>query len=136
MIRLGIIGCGNMAGQHLDSFEKLKDVLHITVVCDLMAERAERTMEILGADPTSAPTAAPTTTTTTATTTTTTPTTTTTVAPTTTTTIAGTPTTTTTVAGKPSTSNITTIFGMDNALLETQEFYKSNNNFKQSNKYT
>lgn len=35
-----------------------------------------------------------------------------------------------------STSNITTIFGMDNALLETQEFYKSNNNFKQSNKYT
>lgn len=50
MIRLGIIGCGNMAGQHLDSFEKLKDVLHVSVVCDLIAERAERTMEMLGAD--------------------------------------------------------------------------------------
>lgn len=50
MIRLGIIGCGNMAGQHLDSFEKLKDVLHITVVCDLLPERAARAKEILHAD--------------------------------------------------------------------------------------
>ena len=34
MIRLGIIGCGNMTGQHLNSFEVLKDKLEITVTCD------------------------------------------------------------------------------------------------------
>lgn len=50
MIRLGIIGCGNMTGQHLNSFELLKDKLHVSVVCDLNAERAERAMEILNAD--------------------------------------------------------------------------------------
>ena len=49
MIRLGIIGCGNMTGQHLDSFETLKKQLTVSVVCDLNAERAERAMEILGA---------------------------------------------------------------------------------------
>lgn len=50
MIRLGIIGCGNMGAQHLDSFEKLKNTLHVSVVCDLVEERAQRTMEILQAD--------------------------------------------------------------------------------------
>lgn len=50
MIRLGIIGCGNMAHQHLDAFERLKDVLHVSVVCDALEGRAERTMEISGAD--------------------------------------------------------------------------------------
>jgi len=49
MIRLGIIGCGNMTGQHLNSFEVLKDKLEITVTCDLNRERAERTKEILSA---------------------------------------------------------------------------------------
>ena len=50
MIRLGIIGCGNMTGQHLNSFEALKKQLTVSVVCDLNAERAERAMEILGAE--------------------------------------------------------------------------------------
>lgn len=49
MIRLGIIGCGNMTGQHLNSFEALKKQLTVSAVCDLNAERAERAMEILGA---------------------------------------------------------------------------------------
>ena len=49
MIRLGIIGCGNMTGQHLNSFEVLKDKLEITVTCDLNRERAERAKEILSA---------------------------------------------------------------------------------------
>jgi len=49
MIRLGIIGCGNMTGQHLQSFDVLKDKMKVTAVCDLNAERAERAMEILGA---------------------------------------------------------------------------------------
>lgn len=49
-IRLGIIGCGNMGGQHLGSFEALKDVLKVTVTCDLSSERAERTKEVLNAD--------------------------------------------------------------------------------------
>ncbi len=33
-------------------------------------------------------------------------------------------------------SNVTTIFGMDNALYETQEFYKNNTKHNESNKYT
>ena len=35
-----------------------------------------------------------------------------------------------------STSNITTVFGLDNALIETNEFYKNNTEYKESNKYT
>ena len=50
MIRLGIIGCGNMTGQHFASFEALKDKMRVTVVCDLEEERAKRAMDILGAD--------------------------------------------------------------------------------------
>ena len=48
-IRLGIIGCGNMTGQHLDSFEKLSDVMTVSAVCDVLEERAERAREILSA---------------------------------------------------------------------------------------
>ena len=33
-------------------------------------------------------------------------------------------------------SHVTTIFGMDNALYETQEFFNNNNLYKESNKYT
>ncbi len=50
MIRLGIIGCGNMTKQHLNSFDALKDKLKVTADCDLNSERAERAMEMLGAD--------------------------------------------------------------------------------------
>lgn len=50
MIRLGIIGCGNMTRQHLPSFDALKDTLKVTTTCDLNKERAERAMEILGAE--------------------------------------------------------------------------------------
>jgi predicted dehydrogenase len=49
-IRLGIIGCGNMCGQHLSAFVALKDKMKISVTCDLSSERAERTKEILNAD--------------------------------------------------------------------------------------
>ncbi len=48
-IRLGIIGCGNMAGQHLASFEALKDKMTVNAVCDTIEERAVRAQEILGA---------------------------------------------------------------------------------------
>ena len=48
-IRLGIIGCGNMAGQHLASFEALKDKMTVSAVCDTIEERAVRAQEILGA---------------------------------------------------------------------------------------
>ena len=47
MIRLGIVGCGNMTGQHLDSFTQLKSVLRVSAVCDLNRERAERAKELL-----------------------------------------------------------------------------------------
>lgn len=50
MIRLGIIGCGNMCSQHLQSIQKLKDVLKISVVCDLSEQRAKRAQNILSAE--------------------------------------------------------------------------------------
>lgn len=49
-LRLGIIGCGNMFGQHTGSFDYLKDRMRISAVCDLSKERAEHAREILGAD--------------------------------------------------------------------------------------
>ena len=33
-------------------------------------------------------------------------------------------------------SNISSVFGLDNALYETQEFYKTNTDYKETNKYT
>ncbi len=49
-IRMGIIGCGNMCTQHLASFEALKGKMRVAATCDLSADRAERAMEMLGAD--------------------------------------------------------------------------------------
>ncbi len=50
MIRLGIIGCGNMTKQHAGSFEALREKLKVTVTCDLNPQRAELAKEVLGAD--------------------------------------------------------------------------------------
>lgn len=50
MIRLGIIGCGNMTKQHSESLEVLREKMRVTVTCDLNAERAELAYEILEAD--------------------------------------------------------------------------------------
>ena len=48
-IRLGVIGCGNMGGQHLPAFINLKDVLEVSCTCDIDIEKAERTAELLNA---------------------------------------------------------------------------------------
>lgn len=46
-IRFGIIGCGNMGGQHRPSFIRLKDEVELTCVCDIVIERAIATAKIL-----------------------------------------------------------------------------------------
>ncbi len=49
-IRLGIIGCGMMTGNHSQSFDSLKDVLTVTCTCDKYIERAEAAAKALGAE--------------------------------------------------------------------------------------
>lgn len=49
-IRLGIIGCGGMAGSHFSGYEDLKDQMQVTAVCDIIPERAERAAKLLGCD--------------------------------------------------------------------------------------
>lgn len=50
MIRFGIIGCGNISiNAHMAAFDKLKDKVKVSAVCDLDKDRAEKAAEILGA---------------------------------------------------------------------------------------
>ncbi|QNK57222.1 Gfo/Idh/MocA family protein [Paenibacillus sp. PAMC21692] len=47
-IRLGIVGCGGMAGSHAKGYLELSDRLIITVTCDLITERAQAAADALG----------------------------------------------------------------------------------------
>lgn len=49
IIRLGIIGCGNMAGSHAAGFQELADRLEVTATCDIVLERAEQAAQNIGA---------------------------------------------------------------------------------------
>ncbi|GIP37375.1 oxidoreductase [Paenibacillus sp. J31TS4] len=41
VVRLGIIGCGGMAGSHAKGFEELEDRMKVTAVCDIDMERVK-----------------------------------------------------------------------------------------------
>lgn len=41
-IRLGVIGCGNIAGSHFGGVTELSDLMEVTAVCDIILERAEQ----------------------------------------------------------------------------------------------
>lgn len=41
-IRLGVVGCGNIAGSHLEGLKELGDLMETTVVCDIIGERARQ----------------------------------------------------------------------------------------------
>ncbi|MDF2670026.1 MAG: NADH-dependent dehydrogenase [Paenibacillus sp.] len=47
-IRIGIIGCGGMAGSHFKGYEALLDQMKVTAVCDIVPERAQKAAEQLG----------------------------------------------------------------------------------------
>lgn len=47
-IRMGIIGCGGMAGAHFQGYKELKGQTEVTAVCDIIPERANAAAEILG----------------------------------------------------------------------------------------
>ncbi|RKN83855.1 Gfo/Idh/MocA family protein [Paenibacillus ginsengarvi] len=47
-IRLGIIGCGNIAGSHIGGMMQLGDLMEVTAVCDIVLERAQQAADKLG----------------------------------------------------------------------------------------
>jgi predicted dehydrogenase len=47
-IRLGGIGCGNIAGSHFGGLTELSDVMEVTVVCDIILQRAQQAAARLG----------------------------------------------------------------------------------------
>ncbi|MCQ6560965.1 Gfo/Idh/MocA family protein [Paenibacillus mendelii] len=49
-IRLGVIGCGGMAGAHAQGYKELADQLMVTAVCDVVLERAQAAKEAVGAE--------------------------------------------------------------------------------------
>lgn len=49
-LRLGIIGCGGMAGSHQHGLMEISDVAQITCTCDIVEERAKSAAEFLGID--------------------------------------------------------------------------------------
>lgn len=49
-IRLGVIGCGKMAGSHAHAYKQLEDVMRLTAVCDIVPERMENAASLLGVD--------------------------------------------------------------------------------------
>ena len=49
MVRLGIVGCGNMCAQHSDSFAALKGIMEVTAVCDIDPDRAQKAKTVFGA---------------------------------------------------------------------------------------
>jgi predicted dehydrogenase len=48
-IRMGIIGCGGMAGSHQNAYSELSDLMEVTSTCDIILERAQAAAEIVGA---------------------------------------------------------------------------------------
>jgi predicted dehydrogenase len=49
-IRLGVIGCGNMAGAHANGYRELSDRMEVTATCDIVLERAQKAAEAIGAE--------------------------------------------------------------------------------------
>jgi predicted dehydrogenase len=49
-LRLGLIGCGGMAGSHLRGFDLLRDRLVVAATADVVLERAERAAQAVGAE--------------------------------------------------------------------------------------
>ena len=49
-IRLGLIGCGNMMEAHASNINQVEGI-EITVVCDIIPERAQKVAEALGNSP-------------------------------------------------------------------------------------
>lgn len=47
-IRMGIIGCGGMAGAHFLGYKELAGQTEVTAVCDIVPERAQAAAELLG----------------------------------------------------------------------------------------
>ncbi|HOB21376.1 MAG: Gfo/Idh/MocA family oxidoreductase [Firmicutes bacterium] len=47
-VRLGIIGCGGIAGAHLEAYKKISDQVEFVATCDLNAERAKHRKEQYG----------------------------------------------------------------------------------------
>ncbi len=47
-VRLGIIGCGNMTGQHRQGFNELGEAVRIAAVADIDAEKVRQAAETLG----------------------------------------------------------------------------------------
>ena len=50
LIRLGIIGCGGMSGNHRSAFEKLADICTVSATCDIIKERAQAVADAVGAE--------------------------------------------------------------------------------------
>ncbi|MCM8822667.1 MAG: Gfo/Idh/MocA family oxidoreductase [Candidatus Omnitrophica bacterium] len=50
-IRIGVIGCGGMAGAHASRFEQVRDKIVVTAVVDIVKERAEALANILDSKP-------------------------------------------------------------------------------------
>lgn len=48
-IRMGIIGCGGMAGSHENGYTELGDIMELTAVCDIVLDRAQAAAEKTGA---------------------------------------------------------------------------------------
>lgn len=48
-IRLGVIGCGGMAGSHLRGLLELSDLMEVSATCDIVLERATKAAESTGA---------------------------------------------------------------------------------------
>ena len=46
-LRIGLIGCGNIMGQHLSGVDQVKDA-KFTAVCDVVRESAEKVSKVLG----------------------------------------------------------------------------------------
>ncbi len=41
-IRMGLLGCGGMGGSHQNGLAELSDIMELTVVCDIVLERAQK----------------------------------------------------------------------------------------------
>ncbi len=47
-MKIGIIGCGNIVGQYIKHSKQFENIIQITAVADLDAEKAEKAAQDLG----------------------------------------------------------------------------------------
>lgn len=47
-VRIGIIGCGNIGGVHIDSYKRISDKVELVATCDINKERAQLRQEQYG----------------------------------------------------------------------------------------